>query len=182
MPVNPPEAITSTIEPTGTVASPGPDPAGAVLADPTWRTLPAPPTRRPRWAGLRDPLLLAGVGIAGLTYLALNDPNQSASVYPKCPLKYFTGIDCPGCGMTRSLYSLMHGDLVSAMSHNLLFVLALPFLVWAAVRWAGAKLGYDLPPLVKPRPWMGWAFAVAVVVFGVVRNLPVPGLSWLGST
>jgi len=179
--VNPPETITSTIEPMETVESPGFVASDAALSDATWRALPAPPVRSSRWAGLRDPLLLAGVGIAGFTYLALNDPNRSSSVYPQCPLKYFTGIDCPGCGMTRAMYSLMHGDLISAMSHNLLFVLALPFLAWALVRWAGAKIGYEVPPLVKPRPWMGWAFAALVVVFGVARNLPVPGLSWLGS-
>src|ERR1700744_3658522 len=29
----------------------------------------------------------------------------------KCPFKYLTGIDCPGCGFQRSVLALMNGDL-----------------------------------------------------------------------
>jgi hypothetical protein len=29
----------------------------------------------------------------------------------KCPFKYLTGIDCPGCGFQRSLIALLKGDL-----------------------------------------------------------------------
>jgi len=28
-----------------------------------------------------------------------------------CPFKYFTGIDCPGCGFQRSVIALIQGDL-----------------------------------------------------------------------
>ncbi|SEO26779.1 DUF2752 domain-containing protein [Mucilaginibacter sp. OK283] len=28
-----------------------------------------------------------------------------------CPFKYFTGIDCPGCGFQRSVIALVQGDL-----------------------------------------------------------------------
>ena len=29
----------------------------------------------------------------------------------RCPFKYLTGIDCPGCGFQRSLLALFQGDL-----------------------------------------------------------------------
>lgn len=29
----------------------------------------------------------------------------------KCPFKYLTGIDCPGCGFQRSVLALLNGDL-----------------------------------------------------------------------
>jgi hypothetical protein len=30
---------------------------------------------------------------------------------PRCPFKYLTGIDCPGCGFQRSVISLFNGNL-----------------------------------------------------------------------
>jgi hypothetical protein len=35
-----------------------------------------------------------------------------------CYLRRFTGMECPGCGMTRSFISLGHGDVVSAWRFN----------------------------------------------------------------
>ena len=28
-----------------------------------------------------------------------------------CPFKYFTGLDCPGCGFQRSVIALLHGNV-----------------------------------------------------------------------
>lgn len=44
----------------------------------------------------------------------------------KCPIKYFLHFDCPTCGMTRAMFSLLRGDFASYMSFN---PLALPFLL-----------------------------------------------------
>ena len=35
-----------------------------------------------------------------------------------CPIKYLTGISCPGCGMTRALWSLVTLDLSAAMHYH----------------------------------------------------------------
>ena len=40
-----------------------------------------------------------------------------------CPIKWFTGISCPGCGMTRSLMALCRFDLEAAIAyHPLVFL------------------------------------------------------------
>lgn len=31
-----------------------------------------------------------------------------------CPIKHTSGMDCPGCGMQRSLLALLHGDLIAS--------------------------------------------------------------------
>lgn len=31
-----------------------------------------------------------------------------------CPIKQLSGIDCPGCGLQRSIVSLIKGDLISS--------------------------------------------------------------------
>jgi hypothetical protein len=33
-----------------------------------------------------------------------------------CPIKYVTGLDCPGCGFQRSLLALLKGDLAQSFS------------------------------------------------------------------
>ncbi len=40
-----------------------------------------------------------------------------------CPLKYLTGISCPGCGMTRAFISLLLPDVSLALHYHPLFIL-----------------------------------------------------------
>jgi hypothetical protein len=40
-----------------------------------------------------------------------------------CPLKFITGISCPGCGMTRAYYALLHLDINMAIHYHPLFIL-----------------------------------------------------------
>ena len=82
------------------------------------------------------------------------------------------GIDCPGCGSLRMLYSLLHGDLPAAARFNALALIALVLLVWAYAVWTyGRIVGRRLLNWPDHR----WAAAVAlaaVSVWFVVRNLP----------
>ncbi len=82
------------------------------------------------------------------------------------------GIDCPGCGTLRMLYSLLHGDLVAAVQFNALALAALLLLVGAYAVWIyGRVVGRQ----VLKWPDVRWAAPVALVlvsVWFVVRNLP----------
>lgn len=50
-----------------------------------------------------------------------------------CLIRRTTGHACPGCGMTRALSALAHGDLQSAWRYNPRVVIVAPLLlgVWA---------------------------------------------------
>jgi hypothetical protein len=122
---------------------------------------------------------VAAIGAAACAYVALVDPNSS-SAYPQCPLRALTGYDCPGCGLTRAAYALMHGNVERALDHNVLAVVVFPLAILAFVRWTVMRLGYDVPRLPRWRPWMSWAVGVVVFGFLVVRNLP--GFEYLRST
>ncbi len=57
--------------------------------------------------------------VAGYTWLYLHiDKSWSTHVGTVCILKRTTGIPCPSCGSTRSILSLLHGDLVAALLWN----------------------------------------------------------------
>ena len=78
--------------------------------------------------------MLAGAAAAGCAYVAVADPNSTASWYPQCPFKALTGLDCPGCGVTRALHALLTGHPLRALDHNALVAVAVVLgLVWFGV-------------------------------------------------
>ena len=50
-----------------------------------------------------------------------------------CPIRWFTGVPCPGCGMTRSLIALLHLDLKKSFYYHPLTIVAIPFLVYVII-------------------------------------------------
>ena len=57
-------------------------------------------------------------------------PPNDQTYYPRCTFHQLTGYHCPGCGGTRCVAALLHGDILQAAAYNLYFLLALPFLLW----------------------------------------------------
>lgn len=49
-----------------------------------------------------------------------------------CPIKWFTGISCPGCGMTRSIYYLLKFDFAQSFRCHALTVIAIPSFIYIA--------------------------------------------------
>lgn len=48
-----------------------------------------------------------------------------------CPIRFFTGIACPGCGMTRALFALSRLDFPLAFEmHPLVFLLPVAVIVY----------------------------------------------------
>lgn len=45
-----------------------------------------------------------------------------------CPIKYMTGISCPGCGMTRAVVECIHLDFIHAWYYHPLFF-TLPIII-----------------------------------------------------
>lgn len=45
-----------------------------------------------------------------------------------CPIKYMTGISCPGCGMTRAVVECIHLDFINAWYYHPLFF-TLPLII-----------------------------------------------------
>jgi hypothetical protein len=102
-------------------------------------------------------LALAGAAIL----VAVADPAR-CSLFPPCPLHFLTGLYCPGCGSLRALHQLLTGNLAGALSLNPLMVLSLPFL---ALLYFRPRLSYSL--------WLPWLALSVILLYGVLRNIPV---------
>ena len=121
----------------------------------------------------RQRRLLLGAAAAGLALVAwflLVGPRPPAWL-PSCPFHAITGLYCPGCGSTRALHALAHGELRAALGYNPLAVAFVPVLgAWAIARLLKTLRG-DATPVPLPRHGAGFVLAV-VVLFFLLRNLP----------
>lgn len=147
---------------------------------PRFPHLPEPPAvaKRqlvPRWV---LPLVVGGGALAACVYTVANDPNTEKGIFPGCPFKAMTGLDCPGCGMTRGVYALLQGDPIGMVNHNLLLLIVLPVVLYTYLRWSLASFGFDRLPALAIKQWQSNAVLGVFVTFWVVRNLPGP-LSFL---
>ena len=122
-----------------------------------------------RWALLTAVALMFGVAAV---WLYRTGPGL-AGFAPGCVLRKTTGFHCPGCGMTRATYALLHGDLPAAVSFNpvgsVLLPVALGCLGLEMIAWARGK---PWPFRLMPGPKLSVFLAVLVIGFGLVRNLP----------
>ena len=118
-------------------------------------------------------LAIAGIGaiVLGAGIVWYFDPTQNA-IFPACPLYKTTGFACPGCGLTRGLHALLHGDVLTALDFNALIPLFLLIfgyffasLISVAIRGRGIiQLERNLIIL--------WVLVGILLLFGVLRNLP----------
>jgi hypothetical protein len=60
-----------------------------------------------------------------------------SSILPPCLFRTVFGVSCPGCGSTRALLALLHGDLAFALAFNAPLVAALPLAAAFAVFRSG---------------------------------------------
>ncbi len=76
-------------------------------------------------------------------------------------------MECPGCGSARSIYSLLHGDILEAADFNLLLLILLPVLmigIFTSLTGHCQKL-WDI--FNKPRIYL-----ILISLFWIARNIP----------
>jgi uncharacterized protein DUF2752 len=123
---------------------------------------------------VRPNALILAAALAGATsLLALYrfDPATSG-FFPPCPFLFLTGYYCPGCGTLRALHQLLEGNLVRAFAMNPLAFVCLPFLLYpgvsALMQFGTGQRFTTMLPAVYIR-----GLAIAILLFGVLRNLPM---------
>jgi Protein of unknown function (DUF2752) len=119
--------------------------------------------------------VLAGSGVlaitAGAVAVGYFDPT-TAGFFPVCPFHALTGLNCPGCGLTRGFHALFHGDVSTALHFNallpfylLLFLYLLVSFSLILIRGRGLEFRVFSPHVL-------YSFLVLTLIFSVVRNLP----------
>lgn len=114
-------------------------------------------------------IVIIWIGVLiGCSVLYFNNP-VLAHFYPVCMFHHFTGLHCPGCGILRASYQLIHGNIISALGLNPLFVFLLPFFIWYG-------LSITFPKYIRQIPitaGMSWAIVYVIIGYSIMRNIPV---------
>lgn len=127
-----------------------------------------------RWARKHRLPLALGAGFvaahaAAYTFFASHNPYREA-LFPPCILLHYVGIQCPGCGGTRAMFSLLHGDVAASIAMNPIVLagyLALALLLGGVALGRASKPGF-----ARMLYWAaGSVTAGALVWSAVLRNL-----------
>lgn len=93
-----------------------------------------------------------------------------------CPFHFFTGLKCPGCGVSRMFISLIKFDFQSAFYANRLLFITFPVIL--------CLIGVNLFRYISVKPMrvsrteniIYIILTSLFLIFGAVRN--VPGVNW----
>jgi hypothetical protein len=141
-------------------------------------TLPCSPNPR-RWRIRLVAVLVAAVALPFGAAVLYRYPPGEGTFYPTCVFHSVTGLHCPGCGATRCLHALVHGDLPQALAYNPLLVVALPLLAVGFVQtgyrqWTGRRL-----PLPRMPAWSIRVIFWVTLAFWILRNIPISPMTLL---
>ena len=113
------------------------------------------------------PLVLIGGGTA----LFFLNPSEH-SFFPKCSLYVATGFFCPGCGSTRALFHLTHGNVLEALRLNPGLMALITLGLTDYIRFVVSVIrGNPFQTLFGRLKLLGALMGV-MLVYGVIRNLP----------
>lgn len=102
-------------------------------------------------------LLAAGI----LTAFALWYP-EIRNFCPICPSYTFFHIYCPGCGTTRAVYCLLHGNLTGFFRNNIMLLPILMLVGLLLIR----------PDFKKHYTFLN-IFTLLLILYTICRNIPI---------
>lgn len=122
---------------------------------------------------------LAGAVLLASALLPLPRHDAIAGLPSVCLFHNFTGLPCPGCGLTRSWVSMAHGHFGEALVWHplgpLMFVATLLYALWSV------GIALQRPPFAMPRKLQSAAivaFSLLLLSFWAARLagvFPLPG-------
>ena len=126
--------------------------------------------RAGQWAGwLALGVIALGIG----AFVSVKFGLGGDSWLPGCMFRELTGLHCPGCGMTRAVQAVVHGEMAKAFRFNPLGMILLPLVgVGICMEMLGWARGRPLPFRSVRGVWGVWTVAGVVALFWILRNLP----------
>lgn len=89
---------------------------------------------------------------------------------PPCLVHTLTGLQCPGCGMTRSVIALVNGDILLSLRQNALLIVFILIAVIFYIEYALNAFGVNLKlPFHKMR--YVYIFLALLAIYSVLRNI-----------
>lgn len=116
-------------------------------------------------------LLLATIFLIASTILYYFTFSEFKAI--PCIFHLITGFYCPGCGITRMIFSLIKFDFYQAFRYNPLIFIFIPFILLVfidfIIKWLIGRKNF-LYLKISNKVWM--ILLVITLLFGVIRNIP----------
>ena len=124
----------------------------------------------------KDRALWVTLGVFALAFAAYSlreDGRSSLAWLPSCLFHKYTGLNCPGCGMTRAAEATLHGRFAEAFRYNpvgmILFPLACAGIAFETLGWVRGK---SLPFRLNTGAIGAQVILWIIIAFWVLRNIP----------
>lgn len=87
-----------------------------------------------------------------------------------CMLHKVTGLQCPGCGLSRAIAAVVRLDFAAAFGYNHLWPLYAAYFLWGGIGMAHAYIRRGEVGYLPGKTWMHAVILTAVVAYGILRN------------
>lgn len=104
-------------------------------------------------------VLLPIIAVSGFIFLKIF-ADDIIGYFRPCPFYEILGIQCSGCGNTRSVMALLRGDIISSLKYNISPVLISVMLILLYIELVTMAFGNH--KRILPRKGLFW------IIFGVV--------------
>ena len=119
----------------------------------------------------RKLIILIIIVLLGILYLVIGN---IIHIYIPCLFHKITGLFCPGCGLTRMMFSILKLDLKSAFQYNqLLFVLS-PFMLFLCINYIYSWITNKKSVLKKIPNYVWYIIIIVLLIYTILRNIYVP--------
>lgn len=88
-----------------------------------------------------------------------------------CLFHKFTGLLCPGCGITRMILSILHLDFKSAFQYNQVIFIFSPIILYFIIRLYISWLKSESYKLSLFENIVVYIMLIVLLIFGIVRNI-----------
>ena len=106
-------------------------------------------------------IALAVLIVIAMSLMVLYNFDPSTyNFYPKCPLFLLTGFKCPGCGVSRAFYQILHGNIWEALRYNPILAVIIPIGIF-----------YILSSSHRKKIALSEVFLIVTAIWWALRNL-----------
>lgn len=89
-----------------------------------------------------------------------------------CLFHKLTNYYCPGCGITRCIFSILEGNIKKAFNYNRLVFIMLPFIIVYIIYKTYLYIFNKKDKIINKIPNTFWFLLLVIVIsFGIIRNI-----------
>lgn len=96
---------------------------------------------------------------------------KKAGFFIPCPIRFWTGYLCPGCGITHMILALLEGDFYGAYQSNPGLMILTPWILALFLYSEATYIRYGHQPRQRWYHFLLILLIILLLLYGIVRNI-----------